>query len=189
MEENSIKTDPQSVDDALGLIDRTPGVEIVDKQKRLHLPLHQSEQQEARDGSITRLLSQYVKSYEDKISFSESIRKAIVYFSFVCVSAFIIASLISLLCYVFSKDSDWHGLAAVVSAFLTCAGLLIGVLKVITEYAFPINSEKNITEIVKAIQKSDSINRYFDLKYDSNSSGAITDLDDMKILDELNSEK
>lgn len=177
MEETYTKTDLQSVDEYLGIFDRSSGVEVVGKQRQLHnTPMHQSAQQKARDETITELLEQYVGSYKGKISFSEKIRKKIVYYSLGCVSAFILASIICLIAYIFRDDSDWHGLAAVISAFLTCAGLLIGVLKVIAEYAFPINAEQNITDIVKAIQKNDLTNRYYDLRFDP-ESGSVDDLD------------
>lgn len=161
-------------------IDDDDHVEYEDDLK----PLRQSKEQRKRDKNVSRLLSKFVDAYEEKVSSSKRIRKTVIIFSIICVSLFIAASIASLVCYLCGEGNDWQGLAAVVSAFLTCAGLLIGVLKIITKYAFPNDSEKNITDIVKAIQKNDWINRYYDLK----ASGSIKESDDKKILDEFKNE-
>lgn len=143
-------------------------------------PLKQSEEQSKRDKVISQLLIEYVAEYKAKNKSSKCIRRTILIFSLSSVALFILAGLICLCFYMRSGSKDWKDLAATVSAFLTCAGLLIGVIEIITKYAFPTDSEKNITEIVKAIQNNDLTNRYYDLL----ASGSINDSDKREIQSE-----
>lgn len=137
----------------------------VEENKDL-MPLKQSTEQRKRDTGITSLLSEYINAYKERNKSNRFVRWLLIWFSLAFVSVFAIGSIFCLVWYVFTESKDWEGLAATISAFLTCAGLLIGVLKIITQYAFPVDSEKNITEIVKAIQTNDLTNRYYDLLAD-----------------------
>ena len=120
---------------------------------------YQTEEQKRRDGIITDLLSEYVDTYKKKAKSNRHIKNVILYFSLFVLFLFISASCAALFLYVRSESDDWQGLAAVISAFLTCAGLLIGVMKIIANYAFPLKEEEYITNIVQTIQRNDLANK------------------------------
>lgn len=58
---------------------------------------------------------------------------------------------------VFHSDelSDLNAIVGFVTAFVSFAGLVFGLMTIITRFAFPENDEQYITDIVKAIQDND----------------------------------
>lgn len=113
-----------------------------------------------RDKKITRLLEAYVKSYELKSSHSVWCRYIILGPCMLIVLG--ITCVLGWLCINMASAEDGptlEELAAFVTACVSFLALIIGILHIITEYFFPKEDEKYITEIVKLVQTNDLENR------------------------------
>lgn len=117
----------------------------------------QTEEQLARDKTITEILNAYYNSYKKKQKVKSNCQCIIVIICFV----FALASIICLmtLCLSFAKYparfNDLNSVVALVGSLISFSGLVFGLITVITKFAFPENDEVYITEIVKAIQEND----------------------------------
>ena len=119
-------------------------------------PFQTSEQSE-RDSTITQLLNAYYDSYLRKGVVKRYCQLGI---CGIC-SVFVFSCLIGLLFLTSQisfhpeKFSDIGSMVGFCSAFVSFSGLIFGLAKIITKYAFPKNDEQYITDIVKAIQEND----------------------------------
>lgn len=117
-------------------------------------------QQHERDKQVTSLLKQYVKAYKNKV-FASKICRWVILSSCLLVILGFSAALAWLVIFSASAERslDWAGLAAFVTACISFASLIIGLLTVVTKYFFPENDEQYITKIVEVIQKNDLENK------------------------------
>lgn len=124
----------------------------------------ETKQQKKRDKIITDLLKQYLKSYKNKVEITKTSR-IIISITLGIILITLISTCVFITCLCIKKEiSDWTNLIALISAYATLFGLIIGLLKIITKYIFPTDDEKYITEIVKAIQSNDLANKREDLQ-------------------------
>lgn len=119
-----------------------------------------TEEQAKRDEQVTLLLEQYVKAYKNKVAVSRICRWLILVPCLLAVIGFSVA----LVCLIFSYATaeapiELAGVAAFVTACVSFASLIIGLLTIITKYFFPENDEQYITQIVESIQKNDLENK------------------------------
>ncbi|MBD5101417.1 MAG: hypothetical protein HDT27_01735 [Subdoligranulum sp.] len=119
-----------------------------------------SMEQIRRDKKISRLLEAYVRAYEKKSVHSRFSRYLILIPCMVIVVGF--AVVLGWMCVTMAtatNGSNWEELAAFITACVSFLALIIGILHIITEYFFPKDGEKYITDIVKLVQENDLKNR------------------------------
>jgi len=123
-------------------------------------------EQKKRDTQITELLTDYVKSYKNKVKHSTICR----YFILVpCI--LIICAFAAMLIYFSFQILHSHSqievpdVVSFITACISFITLIIGLLTIITKYFFPENDEQYITTIVKAIQENDLENKRENAKY------------------------
>lgn len=138
-----------------------------------------TDEEDTRDIWITDLLGIYVDAYEEKMERNRDYRS---YILWTCVSIIVLLAIVlALLPFQVLEGNGGMKMGDVVS-FITAIGsflaLIVGMLHVITEYVFPKDDEKYITEIVKAIQENDLKNRKVTARYRRAGGGhADQDLD------------
>lgn len=118
---------------------------------------YQTEEQLKRDSTITKLLTEYYEAYVRKGKMRMYLQQGIWGLCAVFVMGSIIALLFLTQKVVFHSDelSDLNVIVGFVTAFVSFAGLVFGLMTIITRFAFPENDEQYITDIVKAIQDND----------------------------------
>ena len=118
---------------------------------------YQTEEQLKRDSTITKLLTEYYEAYVRKGKMRMYLQQGIWGLCAVFVMGSIIALLFLTQKVVFHSDelSDLNAIVGFVTAFVSFAGLVFGLMTIITRFAFPENDEQYITDIVKAIQDND----------------------------------
>lgn len=118
---------------------------------------YQTEEQLKRDSTITKLLTEYYEAYVRKGKMRMYLQQGIWGLCAVFVMGSIIALLYLTQKVVFHSDelSDLNAIVGFVTAFVSFAGLVFGLMTIITRFAFPENDEQYITDIVKAIQDND----------------------------------
>lgn len=127
--------------------------------------LFTTEEQKKRDEKITELLRYYTENYKRKSDGNKHYKRIIFGVS---ISILIVFSFIIL--YLFyrcsnMKDADLvNHLSVLVTACVTYLTLVIGILKIITQYVFPKNEEEYITRIVQSIQKNDLAHKKANIK-------------------------
>ena len=119
-----------------------------------------SAEQIKRDKKITRLLDAYIRFYEKKSAHSTMCRYLILIpcMAIICGCAFALTWL-CVMTLSAEQDLDLEKLAAFITACAAFPIAIIGILHIITEYFFPKEDEKYITDIVKLVQKNDLKNR------------------------------
>lgn len=125
-----------------------------------------TEQQKIRDEQITKLLTTYVKTYEDK-SKSNNLLKSVLFW--LCFGILIVLTLTFFIVLVFKFDlkaseATLANVVQVISICVTFSASVIGLLRIITRYVFPENEEQYITRIVEIIQKNDLENKKENIK-------------------------
>ena len=139
-----------------------------------HMKLYdvwRTEEQMKRDQDVTRLFKLYVNNYESK-SKSNSKYKWWILVSCLVAIALVLGFGGFVGWELITKDQkNIFDLASLIVAFGGLFATAIGILKIITEYVFPKDEERYITEIVKAIQVNDLENK----KVNINSSIQTTD--------------
>lgn len=131
-----------------------------------------TEEQKNRDTQITKLLTKYVESYEQKVKHSVICRYMILVPCILIVCGFGV-----MLIYLSVQMLHSQGQVEIpdmVSFITTCVSfitLIIGLLTIVTKYFFPENDEQYITTIVEAIQKNDLENKRENAKYTQQESG------------------
>lgn len=120
-----------------------------------------------RDEKITLLLCEYLRSYGEKVDFLTKYKKRFLNLSILWATALVVAVIwLPIACFlVLGNDVGTIDIAGVIASEVTFAGLVFGLLKIITTYIFSPNDEKYITEIVKAIQQNDLENKKENLKH------------------------
>ena len=118
---------------------------------------YQTEEQLKRDSTITKHLTEYYEAYVRKGKMRMYLQQGIWGLCAVFVMGSIIALLFLTQKVVFHSDelSDLNAIVGFVTAFVSFAGLVFGLMTIITRFAFPENDEQYITDIVKAIQDND----------------------------------
>ncbi len=117
-------------------------------------------EQARRDRTISKLLSIYVDSYENKMKQSRRSRRALLIISLSIVICFsIILGVLALAICISSESLNVSDIVAFITACISFISLIIGLLTIITKYFFPENDEKHITEIVQSIQNNDLKNK------------------------------
>lgn len=118
-----------------------------------------TKEQRKRDEKITELLGKYVDSYKHKVENREKQRNMVIN-----ICKWIVGVLLS--CCVFTTfflvkrgNFDIPDVAVLISAYGSALGSAGIVLKIITQYLFPLDEEKYITDIVKLIQDNDLKNK------------------------------
>ena len=117
-------------------------------------------EQKERDHKVSELLEYYVDSYKHKVDSSKGYRLALFVICMLIISSFA-ASFLVIVFKLISNDFIWkvETLIGFMTASLSFAGLIIGLLTIITKYFFPENDEQYITKIVELIQKNDLENK------------------------------
>lgn len=117
-------------------------------------------QQRSRDKNITALLQSYVNTYNYKNS-SNKWYKGILFG--VCVLILISFTVVLIFTVInFGRAIQWmttESVVQLISVCLTFLTLIVGILKIITKYVFPVNDEEYITRIVELIQNNDLENK------------------------------
>ncbi len=119
-----------------------------------------TKEQKKRDRQITILLTEYVKSYQNKVKHSIWCRYLILIPCIVIIIVF--AGLLGYLSWKLvntSNELPLTDLTAFITACISFITLIIGLLTIITKYFFPENDEQYITTIVESIQKNDLDNK------------------------------
>ena len=123
-------------------------------------------QQKQRDEKVTKLLSQYVTFYENKVSHSTTCRYLILIPCMVIIVGF--AGLLLYLAFRLLNEENAvpvTDLVAFITACISFISLIIGLLTIITKYFFPENDEQYITQIVESIQRNDLENKRENAKH------------------------
>lgn len=117
-------------------------------------------EQKQRDSQITKLLTAYVKGYENKSESSKVCRFAIL-FSCLAIVIFFAGVLAIVVIRALSTKVVFctSQIIGFVTACVSFISLIIGLLTIITKYFFPEDDEKYITKIVETIQKNDLENK------------------------------
>lgn len=131
----------------------------------IHRAPFSTDEEQKRDEMITGLLGIYVDAYESKVEENKGYRKQIfgVCIRIVSLFAVILAAMPFL---ALSGEMGMEDVVAFVTACVSFLALIIGLLHIVTEYVFPKDNERYITDIVKAIQENDLENRKETAKYD-----------------------
>lgn len=145
----------------------------------LRCPPFSTDEGNHRDHSITRLLRLYVDAYEDKMTRNRGYRETILNTCVILIVGMVLV--VALLPFQVLEEGSGLEMADVVSyvtAIGALVGLIAGMLHVVTEYAFPKEDEKYITEIVRAIQENDLKNREVTAKYKYPDDGGLEPMDE-----------
>lgn len=125
-----------------------------------------TEEQKKRDCEITKLFTYYVASYNDKRTSNPIYKNIILGICCAIIVAFSIAFLYLLLHVAGTVNTiKVNNVVALITVCITYLTLVIGILKIITEYVFPQKEEEYVTRIVKAIQKNDLKNKIENMKH------------------------
>ncbi len=124
----------------------------------------QTQEQELRDQSITILLREYVCFFKDRKEENKQGRKEIKYFCFLSVILLlvIIFSIVSLT--IIHNVKDISVVAVIISSIIGLFGSIFGLIKYVAMYSFPVEDEKYVTDIVKAIQENDFKHKHENFK-------------------------
>lgn len=120
---------------------------------------YSTRQQKLRDKRITELLNLYVDGYRKKVNSNIWYKSLIVIFCICILLAFSVTFLILIFRFNNKSGIRSEDLVSLISVCITFLTLIVGVLKIITTYVFPVNEEEYITRIVEAIQKNDLENK------------------------------
>lgn len=127
-----------------------------------HMKLHdrwQTEEQRKRDEDVTRLFRLYVNNYETKSKSNSSYKLGILIICMVTIIAILgFGGLVGWVLLT-KEEKTLLDLASLIVAFGGLFATAVSILKIITEYVFPKDEERYITEIVKAIQVNDLENK------------------------------
>lgn len=127
-----------------------------------HMKLHdrwQTEEQRKRDEDVTRLFKLYVNNYENKSKSNSWYKLGILIACLVIIAMILVFGGFVGWMLLTKEEKSLLDLASLVVAFGGLFATAISILKVITEYVFPKEEERYITEIVKAIQVNDLENK------------------------------
>ena len=128
----------------------------------------QTEEQQKRDRHVTRLLSLYVNAYSRKTDFVRYYREKMVETLMVALALTIIVLLIITGVALSKPIETTEYVVGLISAYISLLGLIVGLIKTVTEYVFPKDDEKYITEIVKLIQNNDLENKRVNIDAERN---------------------
>lgn len=126
-----------------------------------------TEEQKKRDREITKLFMYYVSSYDKKRT-SNPIYKNII-LGMCCFIIAVFSGMFIYLLFHVAKTMNTirvNNVVALITVCITYLTLVIGILKIITEYVFPQKEEEYVTQLVKAIQKNDLKNKIENMKHD-----------------------
>lgn len=128
-----------------------------------------TKEQKKRDVQVTNLLKYYVENYKSKTQSNKIYKLAL----FILCSLIVVAGCIAF-GYVFLNvdfndgDANISNVLEIASVCITFLTLIVGLLKIITEYVFPNNEEEYISKIVEIIQKNDLENKKENIKHQDN---------------------
>lgn len=137
-----------------------------------------TKEQKKRDEYITRLLDEYVSSYQSKVKHSKICRYIILIPCIVIILAFsVLLIFLSLRILKVNSNLDIQDVVAFITACISFISLIIGLLTIITKYFFPENDEQYITTIVESIQKNDLENKRENARYKNNKQSPLSGSD------------
>lgn len=132
--------------------------------KKYYPDEYQTEAQDKRDHQVTDLLTEYVMDYKKSNTNKAGMKIAL----FVICAALIIgfsAVLIWVINIALVKDTV-VAMGTLITVVLTYLTSLITILTIITKHLFPSEQDRNITEIVKVIQKNDLAHKQMNIDID-----------------------
>lgn len=141
----------------------------------LYIDKYLTLEQQTRDREITKLLKDYVSSYETKMNWIPWYRGILF-----LVTVAIVVFLVFFFYRQFCADISPENLGLFATASISIIATVIGILGIITKYMFPENDEKYITRIVRAIQENDYKNKALNTSLDTSTANDSSDLLDMK---------
>ena len=115
----------------------------------------QTKEPRSRDAIITELLNQYMLNYTNKAHRNKGYRLVIFIVEIVLLISITGLCILLSIYFFLHQDKNVGNIISLIASYLTFAGLIIGILKIVTEYVFPKEEEKYITDIVKIIQTND----------------------------------
>lgn len=119
-----------------------------------------TEEQKQRDIEVTKLLTAYVKTYENKIERNSHKQDILFYTCLAIIDVFAIVFIAAIIvAFLRITSISYTGLATIITASVSFTALVIGLLTIITKYFFPENDEQYITTIVETIQQNDLENK------------------------------
>lgn len=115
-------------------------------------------EQNARDKQITRLLTAYVDTYENKTGKNKEYRSNILW---TCITITVLFALVLALLpfQVLGGEMETGDVVSFATACVSFLTLIVGLLHIVTKYVFPENDEEYITRIVEMIQTNDLKNK------------------------------
>jgi len=127
----------------------------------------QTRQQRLRDEETTRLYRQFVDSHEEKQKFARNKKNVIFWFCIVWVSLFTLACVVLSFYTIFYSPKSVNDIIMLISAIVPMVAAIVGTLNIVAKHVFPEDEEKNITEIVKAINDNDLKDKTENLKQEN----------------------
>lgn len=116
---------------------------------------NQTREQKKRDEQITRLLTEYVDAYHEKAKTNQSFKGILFTVSIILFSCLVSICILYILITMVRDRASVTDAVSLVAVCVTMIGSIAFLLEIIAKHIFPENEEKNITEIVKAIQNND----------------------------------
>lgn len=142
----------------------------LDDEDELGIDPKQTLQQNKRDRKMTELFGQYLVSYINKVNFVKEKKNYFFYITMGWASFIILGSvLLPIIYFILNRGVEDNGIdiAGIVASIVTFAGIIFGIVKIVAQYLFSPDDEKNITDIVKSIQQNDLENKKVNLQYSS----------------------
>ena len=123
-----------------------------------------TDEQRKRDKHTSILLEQFVKANDEKRAFAKIAKKVICVFCLGWVSILIVTC-IALACFILTQTKrTTTDIIALISALAPLLATIVGTLNIVTKHVFPEDEDRNITEIVKAIQDNDLKNKQVNIR-------------------------
>lgn len=139
--------------------------DVVDFYKKMN-DKNKTPEENKRDEKITSLLEEYLDSYQAKNEFIKTYKKGLFNISITWGTALVVMIVWLPIAYYFLSNRDSIiDVTGIITSIATFAGLIFGLLKIITSYIFSPDDEKNITTIVQSIQQNDLENKKENLKH------------------------
>lgn len=150
----------------------TLGESIVSSEKELaYDDKYATKEQRERDQEITEILKNYSLNYKNKVDRNLKYKDEIFSLCKTTIEIFVFLFSLVIIIVLFSIDSiNITGTVSLISTCITFLGMIIGLLKIITKYVFPVDEEEYITRIVESIQRHDFENKSAYMKLDNQRS-------------------
>ena len=107
----------------------------------------------ARNGKLTGLLEDYINQRKEKVATNNFLKKFIFWFFIALLGALTISVSIFFVCNTNSQTIS--SMVSVLSVSFTYLGSLIAVFKIMFEYLFPLDEEKDTISMIQAVINND----------------------------------